>query len=80
MEMSAKVKRNFELSIELWGKPDTQEILDAIHLLRFEAVTEFGRDGYTEKADVIGHNYGSGPDAVPCLIFRAYPKSKGETP
>lgn len=78
MERSTKVKRNFELSIELWGKPDTQEILEAIQLLRFDAVTEFGRHGYTERADVIGPNQGSGPDAFPCLIFRAFP-IKGET-
>ena len=72
LERPTKVKRNFELSIELWGRPDTQEILEAIQLLRFEAMTEFGIE-YTERADVIGPNQGSGTDAFPCIIFRAFP-------
>lgn len=70
--MATKVKRDFVLMVELWGTPDPQEIVDAISALRAEAQKEFGLE-YVERADVIGPNRGSGPDAVPVLILRAYP-------
>ena len=77
--MAATVKRDFVLVVELFGKPDPQEIFDAIAALRREAEKEFGL-GFVEKADVIGEQQITMPGVpaipIPCLVFRAYPPAE----
>ena len=69
--MTPFVKRNFELSVSLFGQPTANEIGEAINMLRREAEKEFGLK-YKEVVKVFGpENAPNGP--YPVMTMYAYP-------